>query len=58
VTTEPKRPPRRCPICNRAVPPGTSRFCSERCATVDLGRWLGGTYAIPVRPGEEPEDEP
>jgi len=22
-------------------------FCSRRCADIDLGRWLGGTYAIP-----------
>ncbi len=29
-------------------------FCSKRCADVDLGRWLGGTYAIPA---EEPLSE-
>ena len=23
-------------------------FCSARCADIDLGRWLGGRYAIPV----------
>jgi hypothetical protein len=22
-------------------------FCSERCRTIDLGRWLGETYALP-----------
>jgi endogenous inhibitor of DNA gyrase (YacG/DUF329 family) len=27
-------------------------FCSERCKTIDLGRWLGETYRIPA---EEPE---
>jgi len=21
-------------------------FCSRRCKTIDLGRWLGGTYRI------------
>jgi endogenous inhibitor of DNA gyrase (YacG/DUF329 family) len=31
-------------------------FCSRRCADVDLHRWLGGVYAIPVKPEEE-EDE-
>jgi endogenous inhibitor of DNA gyrase (YacG/DUF329 family) len=29
-------------------------FCSKRCANVDLGCWLGGTYAIPA---EEPLGE-
>lgn len=28
-------------------------FCSKRCRTIDLGRWLGETYSIPA---EEPED--
>lgn len=43
-----------CPICRAAV---TARrpenpdfpFCSARCRTVDLGRWLGGSYSLPVR---------
>jgi endogenous inhibitor of DNA gyrase (YacG/DUF329 family) len=43
---------RTCPICKRPVADAGSRFCSERCAQVDLGRWLRGDYAIPVR--EEP----
>lgn len=40
---------RACPICSRPSPDASSRFCSERCAQVDLGRWLRGDYAIPVR---------
>ena len=24
-------------------------FCSERCKMADLGRWLSGTYRVPVR---------
>jgi uncharacterized protein len=24
-------------------------FCSERCAQIDLGRWLGDSYAVPGR---------
>jgi hypothetical protein len=43
-----------CPICDRAVK-GASRaelpylpFCSERCKTIDLGRWLGEKYRITV----------
>jgi endogenous inhibitor of DNA gyrase (YacG/DUF329 family) len=23
-------------------------FCSRRCKTIDLGRWLGETYRIPT----------
>ena len=48
-----------CPICGRVME-GQSLaewpqfpFCSERCKTIDLGRWLGETYRIPA---EEPED--
>jgi len=42
-----------CPICGRAME-GASRaewpefpFCSRRCKTIDLGRWLGENYRIP-----------
>ena len=44
-----------CPICRRAADPAHRPFCSRRCADVDLGRWLAGSYAIPV--AETPEDE-
>lgn len=48
-----------CPICKK---PGTERyrpFCSRRCADVDLGRWLTGSYAIPVEEEPpEPEEAP
>ena len=40
-----------CPICRKAATPDYAPFCSKRCADVDLGRWLGGGYAIPA---EEP----
>ncbi|MFO0644830.1 MAG: DNA gyrase inhibitor YacG [Polyangiales bacterium] len=51
----------RCPICQAEV---TARrpenpafpFCSVRCRTVDLGRWIGGAYSIPVR-DEAPTEE-
>jgi endogenous inhibitor of DNA gyrase (YacG/DUF329 family) len=29
-------------------------FCSPRCKTIDLGRWLGESYRIPA---EETEDQ-
>ena len=51
--------PRLCPVCNRPIQGGEETlrfrpFCSKRCADVDLGRWLKGSYAIPA---VETEDE-
>jgi uncharacterized protein len=37
----------RCAICAKPVVAEFKPFCSPRCADVDLGRWLNGTYAIP-----------
>ena len=54
----------KCPICKReVVPPAPgersfSPFCSERCKLVDLGRWLGGRYQIPVKDDDEDADAP
>lgn len=39
-----------CPICGRESVASFRPFCSKRCADVDLGRWLGGRYAIPGDP--------
>ena len=36
-----------CAICGKPRAPAYRPFCSKRCADVDLGRWLGGRYAIP-----------
>lgn len=55
-----------CPICKQPLEepkPGerTSRyfpFCSERCKLIDLGRWLGGKYQIPVVEKDESELAP
>ena len=51
----------RCPICKkpsatRATNPAAP-FCSPRCKTVDLGRWLGEEYRMPEGPADEREDE-
>lgn len=49
-----------CPICQRTVAPREANasfpFCSPRCRTLDLGRWLGEEYRIPAKQ-EELEDE-
>ncbi|MHB8286984.1 MAG: DNA gyrase inhibitor YacG [Caulobacteraceae bacterium] len=45
---------RTCPICRKAEPsPKYAPFCSRRCADVDLGRWFGGVYAVPVVEDDE-----
>ena len=38
----------RCPICKEAATPEHRPFCSKRCADIDLARWFGGDYAVPV----------
>ena len=53
-----------CPICKQAVPdsgdqrPHTYPFCSERCKLIDLSRWLGGKYQIPVVEDDEQTKPP
>lgn len=57
----------RCPICKKAVNKTAPSFpfCSERCRTIDLGKWASGSYVIssPVTDAEEliqdftPEDQ-
>ena len=42
-----------CPICRKPAAPAYRPFCSRRCADVDLGRWLTGSYAIPGGPADE-----
>ncbi len=36
----------RCPVCGAPGVGAHKPFCSTRCADVDLGRWLKGTYRI------------
>ncbi len=52
-----------CPICKKPVveppadqPLGVFPFCSDRCRTIDLGRWADEKYQIPIAIDEE-EDE-
>jgi uncharacterized protein len=48
----------RCPICKKTVKSADPDFpfCSDRCRSVDLGKWATGAYVIPVT--ETEEDEP
>lgn len=41
-----------CKICKKPADEKFAPFCGERCADVDLGRWLKGNYSIPGRDGE------
>ena len=41
-----------CPICGKPVSTEARPFCSPRCKTIDLGRWIDGDYRLPS------EDEP
>jgi uncharacterized protein len=50
-----KRPLRPCPICKKLSAQKYHPFCSDRCAQIDLGRWLGGNYAVPA---EDAQDQP
>ena len=38
----------RCPICKKAVKSTDAEFpfCSDRCRTIDLGKWASGGYVI------------
>ncbi len=47
-----------CPICSEPTAQEFRPFCSRRCADVDLGRWMLGTYAIPAEAIEEDDRAP
>ena len=49
-----------CPVCGEKFDLHASSvapFCSVRCRRIDLGRWLGEDYGIPVDPDEDDPDE-
>jgi endogenous inhibitor of DNA gyrase (YacG/DUF329 family) len=47
--------PRPCPRCGKPSVLRHRPFCSKRCADLDLGAWLNGTYRIPAT--DEDDDE-
>lgn len=47
-----------CPICRKVSDPNYRPFCSKRCADIDLGRWLNGSYVIAGEPAEEESPPP
>ena len=50
-----------CPTCNKpallAPENPAFPFCSARCKTIDLGRWLNEEYRVPVQPEDGSEDQ-
>jgi uncharacterized protein len=47
----------RCPICKAGTEHAFRPFCSQRCADVDLGKWLTGGYAIPEAQGDDADED-
>ncbi len=48
----------KCPICGKPPHNRFAPFCSGRCADLDLGKWLKGSYAIPGPPEEADSEGP
>jgi endogenous inhibitor of DNA gyrase (YacG/DUF329 family) len=50
-----------CPICGEEVAPrGANKafpFCSARCKSIDLGKWLNEDYRVPEAPDEAGEGD-
>jgi uncharacterized protein len=42
---------KKCPVCESTFDtegPHSGPFCGPRCRRIDLGRWLGERYSVPV----------
>ncbi len=52
----PEAPGGVCPICKKQAATQFRPFCSRRCADLDLGRWLKGSYAIPAVEQDDPDE--
>jgi len=46
-----------CSICGKPAVEKFKPFCSSRCATIDLGRWLGEGYKVPSEEAPDEGDE-
>lgn len=43
-----------CPVCAKKTVPRYRPFCSKRCADIDLGKWMSGSYTLA---SDDPLDE-
>jgi hypothetical protein len=48
---------KRCPICGKPADAKFVPFCSNRCADVDLHRWLNAAYTLPAAERDEVDDD-
>jgi len=51
----------RCPICKKEFDLSESPakpFCSDRCRSIDLRRWLDESYSLPAVPDPEADELP
>jgi endogenous inhibitor of DNA gyrase (YacG/DUF329 family) len=51
----------RCPVCDQPIDPKDAPampFCSPRCKQIDLGRWLGERYGMPLERPYDTEEMP
>ena len=59
--TVPGRPKTKlkCPICKKPVAKAAQDFpfCSERCRTIDLGKWASGQYVVSSPVQDTDDDE-
>jgi len=47
-----------CPICKKPTITQYRPFCSKRCADIDLGKWITGSYAISASETDEDDSIP
>lgn len=50
-----------CPTCKNEFDPALTAampFCSERCRSIDLGRWLDERNSLPHVPDPEDDETP
>ncbi len=50
-----------CPQCKSEFAPSETKtmpFCSERCRTIDLGRWLDEKHQLPLASDPEADEVP
>ena len=43
----------KCPTCGSFSVKSSYPFCSQRCSSIDLGKWFDGKYSIPS--AEDPD---
>ena len=55
----PLRPQIPCPNCKKPSNRTTYPFCSKRCADLDLGAWLNGSYRLAgdENPGNDQQND-